>query len=423
MLVSVIKNFISLQRSQWFDGQKISKIQSKKLREVILHAYRNVAFYKELYSRAGVELNKPIVLEKLPFVTKEDLRNVPLESRVLRGIISKKHHVIYTSGSSGMPFKIVQDSREVAIFEALRIRSILAQGARFTDKVCQLRPVSVGGEQQFYLLAERKRFYGFIRKGRARPIPLTSQIDAHLEVIEKWKPQILFAPPSYLVALMDYCEKIDRRPAFRIVRSSGEVLTARVRKAVSDFFQAEVYDNYGAAEVGSIAWECPAREGYHINAETVFVEVLRDGHPVSPGEEGEICVTSLYRYTTPFIRYLLGDIVTLLDDECSCGRGLPLLGKIHGRMVDVIVRRDGLPVFPLTILHSFHDIEGLDRFKVVQRSDYVIEVYIKPRVGWSEEAVKSEVEKRCNILFPDTPYTLKIVEEFENNAAKFRPVI
>lgn len=420
MFLDVLTNWVSLQRSQWFGVEKLSQIQNNRLHAIISHAFKNIPFYRQLYHSA--EIGDTLLIDKLPYLTREQVQNIPLEQRMIQGLASGKYHISSTSGSSGMPLKIARNSKEIAIAEASRARSILAQGARFGDRICQIRPVRADIEGHIHKVVERKRFYGFVRRSRARPIALSSHIDAHVNFLQEWKPHILVASPSYLISLMEFCANNDKRITFRLVRSEGEVLDDFVRKRIADYFQADVFDSYGAAEVGGIAWECPTHEGYHINAELVFVEVIRDGLPISTGEQGDICVTSLVRYTTPFIRYLLGDVITLLDDRCSCGRGLPLMGKIQGRRVDVVVRGDGLPVFPLTILHSLHDVPKLERFQVLQRSDYVVEVNIKPIEGF-ERMVEDEVERLCQFLFPNTTYVVKVVDGFRENQSKFRPVV
>lgn len=391
-----------------------------KLRAIISHAYNNIPFYRKLYRTLPTEL----CIEHLPILSKEVLRSVPFKERVTEAGLRNLHKwdVSYTSGSTGQPLKILRSPQEVSINESLSIRALICQGARITDKICQVRPVRAGDEGNFYRYVEKHGLYGFVRKRIASPIVLSSDVKGAVQLIQKWRPHILIGIPSFLIALADFCERNDLKLTFRMIKTRGELLTKQARHKIEDFFQAEVFDGYGATEVGGIAWECSTHEGFHINAEAVFVEVLRDGSPVGNGEEGEACVTSLYRFTTPFIRYVLGDVIRLVDDECSCGRKLPLIDKILGRTMDVLWRQDGLPVFPLTVLHSLHDIEGLAKFRVVQRGDYVIEVYIEPSDRF-EEAVRYEVEKRCKLLFPDTPFILKIGPIIDDGNLKFKPVI
>ncbi|MDW8359712.1 MAG: hypothetical protein RMK31_03880 [Candidatus Caldarchaeum sp.] len=420
MLFNLLTDLMSLQRSQWFNRRKLAQIQAKKLASIVEHAYNNISFYREFYR--SVAFNNLLTIENLPYLTKDMARKTPLERLVFGGSITERHEVFHTSGSSGQPLKVVINDREAGYSEAVKIRSIIAQGAKLLDEIYIIRPVSAEPEGKVYRLTEKKRFYGFLRTSKARPLPSSFNIASHVELMKKRRPQMLIAFPSYLIQLADYCKKNDVSLSFKIIRTTGELLTQQARETIEKSFQARVFDSYGAEEIGNIAWECPTGEGYHVNAEALYLEVLRDGFPVSSGEEGEVCVTTLYRYSQPFIRYLLGDIVTLVADECSCGRGLPLIRKIHGRTVDVIVRKDGLPIFPLTILNTLHDVEGLDMFRVVQRNDYVVEVLIKPFDG-AERSVEAAVEQKCRLLFPDTPFVVKVVDRFDLDKVKFRPVV
>jgi phenylacetate-CoA ligase len=153
----------------------------------------------------------------------------------------------------------------------------------------------------------------------------------------------------------------------------------------------------------------------------VVLEFLRDGEEVSAGESGEVVATSLFRWATPMIRYYLGDMATPLDDECPCGRGLPLLKNIEGRVVDFIRRPDGGSVSPYAIMHVLQDVSGLEQFKVVQRNDYSIEVLV--RVSGDLESVLNEVENRCNLLFRGLRFRVFPVESIRaGRGEKFRVV-
>jgi phenylacetate-CoA ligase len=115
-----------------------------------------------------------------------------------------------------------------------------------------------------------------------------------------------------------------------------------------------------------IASECERREGLHVNADHLVVELQR--RPDAPATEpGEVVITDLFNYGMPFVRYLNGDVATASDHVCSCGRGLPLLQRVDGRLLDAIRTPAGhlLPgeFFP----HMLKDVPGLVRFQVVQR--------------------------------------------------------
>ncbi|MDW7977818.1 MAG: hypothetical protein RMH74_03325, partial [Candidatus Caldarchaeum sp.] len=121
-------------------------------------------------------------------------------------------------------------------------------------------------------------------------------------------------------------------------------------------------------------------------------------------------------WATPVIRYRLGDLATPLDDECPCGRGLPLLKNIEGRVVDMIRIPDGGFISPYAVMETIQDVEGLDQYKVLQRSDYSIEVMVKA-VGDVEKVV-AEVDRRCRMLFKALDYRIKVVDKIEAERGK-----
>jgi phenylacetate-coenzyme A ligase PaaK-like adenylate-forming protein len=118
--------------------------------------------------------------------------------------------------------------------------------------------------------------------------------------------------------------------AVRAVKSASEAKGARTRSAS----MRRIRDNYGSTE-GFIAWQCPACS-YHINAEHVAVEIVDErGIPVGPGQMGRILITTLENRLMPLVRYEIGDYAIASNDLCSCGRTLPVLGKVIGRGINL----------------------------------------------------------------------------------------
>ncbi len=129
-------------------------------------------------------------------------------------------------------------------------------------------------------------------------------------------------------------------------------------------------DLYATAEAYGIAWECPRHSGYHINADSLIVEFVRDGRPAKVGEPGHIVVTSLYQYAMPLIRYDFEDIGIPTDKKCPCGRALPLMAMIQGRVDDFVTLRNGTIIPPIG---TFADVINCEQdvleFLVIQE-DY-----------------------------------------------------
>ena len=193
------------------------------------------------------------------------------------------------------------------------------------------------------------------------------------------------------------------------------------RKLITDKLGAEVFDHCALEEIGSVAWECPSHLGYHLNAESSFVEFLRDGEPVPSGEPGEVHVTSFYQLATPIIRYCTGDVATPVDSECSCGRGLPTVKGIQGRILDFVWTTDGRQISPLAIVAALESAYGVEQYKVIQHKDLSIELLLKTNAE-RVEPILDDLRTRCTGLFGNNPFQIRMVDRIDRKGPKFRLV-
>jgi phenylacetate-CoA ligase len=140
------------------------------------------------------------------------------------------------------------------------------------------------------------------------------------------------------------------------VRTLGEVLGADARALCREAWDVRIADVYSAEEVGYIGLQCPQHEHYHLQSESLLVEVLDEhGRPCRPGEVGRVVVTTLQNFAMPLVRYAIGDYASV-GEACACGRGLPVLQSIAGRVNSMLVTADGgryWPVFGMRPAQSF----------------------------------------------------------------------
>src|SRR5207237_1415571 len=149
--------------------------------------------------------------------------------------------------------------------------------------------------------------------------------------------------------------------------------------------KTRVFETYGSREFMLMAAECDRHEGLHLTQEHLLVEVLNDdGTPTPPGQEGNLAVTDLYNYGMPFIRYLNGDRATAGWDTCSCGRGLPLMKPVLGRVLDVLCTPDGRRVSGEFFPHLMKDFAAVRRFQVVQDEPDHVEMRLVAAPAWSD---------------------------------------
>jgi phenylacetate-CoA ligase len=138
---------------------------------------------------------------------------------------------------------------------------------------------------------------------------------------------------------------------------------------MSEVFQCDVLDGYGACDGGTAAFECREHTGYHMFVERMVMEFVDDdGNHVAEGENGSIVATDLFNYAMPFIRYDTGDMGVYSTEECSCGRKLPLMKKILGRTTDILRFKTGAVLSGPSLTLIFKDFD-IKQYQIVQEKD------------------------------------------------------
>jgi phenylacetate-CoA ligase len=183
-----------------------------------------------------------------------------------------------------------------------------------------------------------------------------------------------------------------------------------------------VYDRYGSREVGLIASQCGEGGWMHINAESVLVEFVRNGHPVAPGELGEVLITDLRNYAMPLIRYRIGDLGTPMAGTCACGRGLPLMQMVAGRVTDFIVRPDGGLVSGISLAtYLITGRPGIGQVQLHQHETRDLLVKVVPGPGFSSADLSCLRERARSYLGDAMAVHFRIVASIPKEASgKYR---
>ncbi len=169
--------------------------------------------------------------------------------------------------------------------------------------------------------------------------------------------------------------------------TSAEVLEADERRLLEDVFGCPVFNRYGCREVSVVASECPAHSGLHIMAEGLFLEIEMPHGPAAPGEMGAILVTDLLNHAMPLIRYRIGDMGAWASGTCPCGRGLPRLERVAGRVTDFLVGCDsrlvsGVYLATYVVAHR----PSLGQVQILQNKPGAVTYRIKPGRDFQHES-------------------------------------
>ena len=407
-------------RNQWLAPDRLAAIQRVKLQALLSHAYHHVPYYRRLFDRSGVkpeDIGEPRELLRLPVTTKAELLRHDPEARMARDLWTPGSLTLRTSGSQGMPFEFCMRPEDKRWWGMLAIRGWLANHYRFRYKT-----LIISDDRN---TPHARRWFEWLGIFRKAYIGNHDAVESQLEKLIAYEPDVIRGITSDVYLLARALRERGAHPiAPKLVVTSAELMDPAARRFIDDSFGVALADFYGSVECGWIGWECPAHAGYHLNSDCLIVEFLRDGEPVSPGERGEVVVTNLHGYLTPFIRYSVGDVGIPDPAPCPCGRGLPLMHTVEGRMVDHVLLPDGRRVSPYQLTCTLEGVPGIGRYQVVQLRSHLLLIKVIPNRLYGEESERQIQSKLRFLLGDGIDIETEIVHELAKDAGgKFRVVM
>jgi len=420
MRVYHLYDLYKLSTNQWKTPEYLRKIQTIKLRRLIRHAYEKVPYYRELFYSLKIkpyDIRKLEDLQKLPLTTKKQLHELSLKEKTARGIDVKRCRSLSTSGTTGIPLKMFFTPQDSTLMNLTWARAFLACGMKPWYKM-----VAFIGQQK---VKPKKSWYEHFGLWRRKEISTWDKSEYWITEIQKQNPQILVGYVMTFKLLEEAIQKHqikDINP--KTIFHSSSILDSFSRKHLEKVFHTSIKDFYGSEEAGNIAWECEKCGGYHINSDTLIVEVLDNNKQVNPGEQGEVVITNLHSYAMPFIRYQQKDIVTSSEKKVRCGRGFPLLEQIKGRTDDFIVLENGRRIPSHPLYHCIVHIPGIKRWRMIQEKINKLKVEIEPGAGYGIHTQKT-IENNLKKLIRDKMEIeiCKVDSILINPSSKFRSVL
>jgi phenylacetate-CoA ligase len=355
----------------------LRQYQNERLREIVGYAYENVPLYHCKFSQAGLkpsDIETVEDLKKLPMTSKDDIR------RNLREAVSQEYSVSRlqahrTSGSTGEPLYFYISDVEDEYRKARHLRANAVCGQKLRD-----RYVTITHPLYF---SQATRLQRLLRFYAPMPVSVFDDVDKQISTIEKLKPDIIDGYASSLLLLARRVEEKGVktvRPRFLI--SGADLIDQHSRKYVEKVFNVPFYDQYACAELERIAWQCEERAGYHIDADSLIMEFVdANGEELSHGETGEMVCTSLFNHAMPFIRYRIGDVGQVSEeDTCPCGRTFPLIKIMEGRKDALIILPDGRAMSSFAFIAAMYQLSfysEIEQFRVIQKKDNLFNFLIR----------------------------------------------
>ena len=415
-----------LEKSQWFSPRKIREIQEKKLRRLIKHAYETVPYYRRIFRKNKLSLNDIRSLDdlaKLPVLSREEVRD-EFDALVSRGYPGEKMVYGCTGGSTGEPIRFYTTRENRCWSNAARYLAWRWAGFEIGDKFAQV----------FGLHLDRPMFQSFKGKMEGtikRRISLDAYqmsektIEKFVQKMKRFKPKILYGNATSVANLAKYIyDKNGEGIRLKSVIIDSMSLFDHEVIMIERVFGCKVQWNYHNRENGTFASECSEHNGYHLFAQNFVFEFIKEGEKVAPGETGSIVVTDLTNYAMPFIRYDVGDLGAPSDDLCACGRGLPLMRKLLGRTMEILVSATGEFIIAPFFGRLEHIFEARDikQYQIVQETPTKMVVRIIPGKTYTSEDTKI-IRKAMRSIMGDLEIEVKLVDSIAKSKSGKRQVI
>lgn len=366
----------------------------KRLVQSVRHAGRHVAYYRDCFRQAGVNMDSfkgPEDLKKLPFLTKDDVRNAFPDRIVADGTDIETCHYSATTGSTGRSLPFIYSPKTFAFYLSTNLRVYTMIGYKPWYTCCYIKytamdPMNVGPLFRFH------------------HIPSVAPIEQQIAMLKQHRPDFIDGYASIIHEISRRMTEEDLeliRP--KMILCNSEMSTVHQRNAISEVFGCPVYDEYSTEETWMVASLCK-KQRYHLFTDNVWVEFLDpDGNEVKPGEPGEMVLTTLRSPAMPFIRYRIGDIGRLSTETCNCGSPFPVLESFEGRSDDSFILPDGTYVSSLKILNTFtmfikKYLHLMEEFRVIQETKDRVTIELVKGKEYDDSRFK-EVTDALSTLF------------------------
>ena len=373
---------------------EIEQLQLERLQATVNRAYRNVPLYHRKFQQLNVapeDVQTLADVVKLPFTTKEDLRDgYPYEMFAvpLREIV----RIHSSSGATAKPIVVGYTKNDLRNWAELVARVMSAAGVT-KDDVVQIAfdyGLFTGGFGMHY---------GAERLG-ASVIPVSSgNTERQIQIMQDFRSTVLVGTSSYALYVIEVLHRMGISPEglrLRVGLFGGEPMSEGTRATIESRLRIAATDNYGVSAVmgPGIAGECELKDGLHVNEDHFLVEVVDpETLEVLPeGESGELVITTLTKEGLPMIRYRTRDVTSITRAPCKCGRSSARMSPVRKRTDDMIIVR-GVNVYPSEIEGLLYDIEHVEpHYQIVLDREGGLDV-LTLKVELSSTMISDQMQK------------------------------
>ncbi|RSL29447.1 phenylacetate--CoA ligase [Salibacterium salarium] len=349
-------------KEETYSSHEKQQLQFKRLKETITNAYQHVPFYTDAFREANItpdDIHSLDDINKLPFTQKNHFReNYPfgLTAVPMKNIV-RLHG---SSGTSGKPTIVAYTNTDIANWNDIVARAIYMGGGRPED--------IVHNAYGYGLFTGGLGLHGGAEKLGCTTVPVSGgNTPRQITLIQDFQPRVICSTPSYLMNIGESMQKMGidpRSTSLQYAILGAEPWSEEMRQSIEAMFNIKAMDIYGLSEIigPGVAMECAdCQNGLHIADDHFYPEIIDPDslEPLPEGEEGELVFTSLTKEALPILRYRTGDISSITNETCACGRTTTRMSRIKGRIDDMLIIR-GVNVFPSEIERYILQLKELE---------------------------------------------------------------
>lgn len=417
-----------LNDSQWWSRERLDGLRLERLRKIVVSAYEHTAYWRAVMDDGGFgpgDIQTLDDLQRFPLLEKSTIRDRREDMSWLDG--STRVQLVRTSGSTNEALQFYTSSTREAHINAARMRGHEWIGVRRGEKEMYYwgSPVELSKQDRIKRIRD-----WLINDGLTNGFEVTPQrVAEYVEYWKRWRPKCIFGYPStfVLTASMARQQGIDLRDltnyGLKVLCTTSEMLTDIDREIITNAFGVEVYDSYGLREAGLVGHECE-HHTMHCMDEQVILETIDPQTAEPTAGQGELVITNIMGPTMPIIRYRTGDIVTLSDEPCPCGRSLSSIKISGGRIADFVITNEGKWVVGYSFIYICRSVKGIVKFQVRQDRMGEIRFLLATDDNFPPDGIE-QIKKAARARLGGTDeITVELVEDIKPApSGKYRPVV
>lgn len=365
-----LREWKRLEEQQWWSKRQLMAYQWERLQALVGYAGGHSPYYRDLFAANRIDPENILSeadFRKIPVTKKKDIRDhldrFISDDYKKSSLVSAK-----TGGSTGVSLNLYFDE---ACQEKRNAAQLMAD--RWAGWDLGMKRAAVWGNPPEPLSVKQKlRHHLLDRTIYLDTMDLNNK--SMKEFVNRWRresPGAVFGHAHSIFIFANYLLDsgiTDLNP--KGIVATSMMLLEHERKVIEKAFNCRVTNRYGCEEVGLIACECEQHNGMHLNIPHVYVEFIDDkGKPALPGQPGKIVVTDLNNFAMPLIRYRVEDVGVYSERMCECGRGLPLLESLEGRVADFLKLPGGGLVAGISLVErTLTKVSGVEQMQLVQNT-------------------------------------------------------